>query len=74
MNDEKKDKPKSYKVILKSGDFAVFPNNNNYNNYPDRLVSGIYGVVNGNGENLPITRDTVLSIEEVTDDAEHNAS
>lgn len=68
-----KDSPKSYKVILKSGDYGVFTNNNHFENYPDRLLSGVYGIVNGKGDNLPITPETVLRIEEVTEEEASNS-
>jgi DNA-directed RNA polymerase subunit RPC12/RpoP len=55
---------KHYKVTLKSGDFGIFSNDNRFDNYPDRLVSGMYGVSTAT-QNLPITRDTVASIDEV---------
>lgn len=70
-------KPRSYKVTLKSGDYAVFTNRNHFENYENRLISGIYGIVKGSGQNLPINADTVLSIEEIeeeqtTDSELHN--
>ena len=53
-----------YKVTLKSGDSAIFPNGNHYDDYPDRLVSGIYSVSTIN-QTQPITPETVAVIEEV---------
>jgi len=34
----------SYKVTLKSGDYSIFTNDNNFDDYTDRLMSGIYGI------------------------------
>ncbi len=62
--DDQKSRPKSYKVILKTGEYAVFTNDNNFDNYSDRLVSGIYSITTASGT-TPITPDSMLSIEEV---------
>lgn len=62
--------PKKYKVTLKSGDWAVFSNDNNFDNYQARLVSGIYGIASPNGDNLKITPETVASIQEVDENNE----
>lgn len=55
---------KHYKVTLKSGEFGIFTNDKLYENYPDRLVSGIYGITTAT-QSLPITSETVASISEV---------
>lgn len=54
--------PMSYKVILKNGDFGVFRNDNNYDNYEDRLMSGAYGITTAYRD-TKITLDSVLRIE-----------
>ena len=59
-------KSPAYKVTLKTGDHAIFPNDNNYDNYEQRLLSGMYGIVSTmTKENIRITPENVLSIEKV---------
>ena len=58
--------PTSYKVILKNGDFGVFRNDNGYDNYEDRLISGAYGVTTAY-RNTQITPDNVVRIETFID-------
>jgi DNA-directed RNA polymerase subunit RPC12/RpoP len=55
---------KHYRVTLKSGDFGIFSNDNRFDNYTDRLVSGMYAITNRT-QTLPITAETVASINEV---------
>lgn len=66
---DKPSKPKSYRVVLKSGKHAVFTNDNNFDNYEARLLSGMYGIATGR-TNEQITPETVLKIEEVVEDEE----
>lgn len=54
--------PTSYKVTLKNGDFTTFRNENNYDDYEDRLISGTYAVTTSL-RSTPINADTVLRIE-----------
>ena len=63
MEDEK---PNSYKVTLNTGDHAVFTNENNLDDYLQRLTSGTYGIVSTrNNQNIPITTENVSSIVQV---------
>jgi hypothetical protein len=54
-----------YKVTLKTGDYSVFPNDNNYENYEERLLSGIYGISTASGDFVQITPETVQKIKKV---------
>lgn len=65
MSDKKDPKPRSYRVILKTGDHATFINDNYFENFEARLLSGMYGISTATGENLKITPETVARIEEV---------
>ena len=56
--------PKSYKVTLKNGDHSVFTNGNNFDDYENKLVSGMYSITNAD-RTTPITPDTVSNIEEI---------
>ena len=58
--------PNSYKVTLKTGDHAVFTNNNNFKDYESRLLSGIYGIVSAlTNQYMRMTLDSVASIAQV---------
>ena len=63
------EQPKSYKVTLKNGDHSIFTNSNNFDNYEDRLVSGMYSITTAN-RTTAITPETVASIEEVDNSEE----
>jgi hypothetical protein len=54
--------PMSYKVTLKNGTFTVFKNDNGYDDYEDRLLSGDYGAVTAYGE-TKITADNILRVD-----------
>lgn len=58
--------PNSYKVVLKTGDYGIFTNENFFDNYENRLLSGIYSIMpKAPNQNVPITPDTVASITQV---------
>ena len=60
------DKPKTYQVVLKSGDTGIFINDNNYEDYLSRLVSGIYSILPRNGgDAIHILNETVDYIVEI---------
>lgn len=60
------EKPESYKVTLTTGDHAIFTNNNRFDDYPSRLLSGIYGIMSPrNRQNIPMTSESVASIVQV---------
>lgn len=54
--------PLSYRVTLKDGSFAVFRNNNHFDNYEGLLVSGDYAVTTPT-KTTNITPDSVLKID-----------
>jgi hypothetical protein len=62
---ESQNKADAYLVVLKTGDHAVFTNNDRRESYLDRLVAGIYGIVGATGHNNLITPETVLGISQV---------
>lgn len=53
-----------YKVTLKSGAHSVFANDNRFEDYTDRLVSGIYSITTST-EVMPINLETVAEIRKV---------
>ena len=63
------EQPKSYKVTPKNGDHSIFTNSNNFDNYEDRLVSGMYSITTAN-RTTAINPETVASIEEVDNSEE----
>lgn len=64
MDEDQKPKRYHYKVTLKTGEYSTFPNDNNFENYEDRLISGVYGITTKDGT-TQITPDTVASIEKI---------
>lgn len=66
MNDDNSKPVQHYKVTLKSGDFGIFSNDNHFDDYPSRLVSGLYNIMALNSnQSIAITPETVASINEV---------
>lgn len=60
------EEPHYFRVLLKSGDVGYFLKNEKYKNQPDRLISGMYGIIPlKGGPSITITPETVQSIDEV---------
>jgi hypothetical protein len=68
MVDEAQEKPLTYRVILKSGTYGDFTNDNHFDHYKDRLISGIYSITDPGGEFERVTLQSVLRIDELKED------
>lgn len=57
---------KSYLVTLKSGDTGIFANDNHFENYPERLLSGMYSIIpRRGGDAIQLNTSTVVSVQEI---------
>lgn len=67
MDNQETPKQRIYRVVLKTGDYGDFSNDNNFDNYEDRLVSGLYSISTPGGDFIKITPETVARIEIITE-------